>query len=151
MSKFIRRLLLFLWLPLIPASALSQNATVRGKVTDTKGTPIAGATVIVKETNKGTITDAKGMFSLSAPKNGNLEISFLGYKKSALPIGGKTYLDIRLEEETTAMDEVIVVGYGTQKKINLTGAVAQIKGDQISNKPSTSVLSALQGKCPACW
>lgn len=148
MSKFIRRLLLFLWLPLIPASVLSQNATVRGKVTDTKGTPIAGATVIVKETNKGTITDAKGMFSLSAPKNGNLEISFLGYKKSALPIGGKTYLDIRLEEETTAMDEVIVVGYGTQKKINLTGAVAQIKGDQISNKPSTSVLSALQGEMP---
>ncbi|QTD38474.1 TonB-dependent receptor [Polaribacter batillariae] len=126
--------------------SFSQNKTVTGTVTDDNKVPLIGATIIVKGTTKGTETDFDGKFSINVAKeNAILLISYLGYATQEVSTNNKTNLNIILKEDAGQLDEIVVVGYGSQKKINLTGAVATIKSDKIKDRPISQASQALQG------
>lgn len=128
---------------------VAQNGkTVRGVVKDNLG-PIAGANILVKGTSNGVITDVDGNFVLTnVPENAVLQISFIGYVPREVKVAGKSSFDIFLSEDSKALDEVVVVGYGSQKKVNLTGAIGQIDSKVLESRPITSTTSALQGTIP---
>ena len=123
-----------------------QSNTVTGVVVDANGEPIIGANVVVKGTTNGTITDIDGRFSLEAPGNAVLSISYIGYNAQDIKIGNRSSIKITLKEDTQKLDEVIVVGYGTMKKSDLTGSVASLKSDEIVKGFSLSPDMALRGK-----
>ena len=125
-----------------------QSGTCSGTVIDMAGEPVIGATVIVKGTTNGVVTDLDGNFSLDNVKQGDiLQISFVGYKTQEVAWKGKS-LSITLQDDTQALDEVVVVGYGVQKKVNLTGAVASVKGDALERRPVADATQSLQGLVP---
>lgn len=122
--------------------------TVKGVVTD-KGEPIIGANVLVKGTANGTITDLDGRFSLNnVPSNGTLVVSFIGYLPLEVKVGNQQNFAIELKEDSQTLDEVIVVGYGSQKKANLTGSVGQVDSKVLESRPVMNASSALQGTIP---
>ena len=121
-------------------------AQVTGRVTDSTGAPIAGASVRVKGSNAGTSTDANGAFSITVPDNATLVFSAVGFATQEIAVAGQTAVNVTLLAATTQMEQVIVVGYGTQRKIDVTGAVANIRGEEISKQASVNPISALQGK-----
>ena len=102
---------------------IQQVHKITGTVVDKAGLPVIGANVIVKGTTNGTVTDVEGRFSLEIPENAVLLVSYIGYVEREMQVGDESALSIILQEDTQALEEVVVVGYGTQKKINLTGAV----------------------------
>jgi TonB-linked SusC/RagA family outer membrane protein len=124
------------------------QARVEGTVTDASGTPLVGVTVKVKNENEGVVTDAKGHFSLDVPEGTVLEVSYIGYETKEVTLSGQTSLHIVLESSNSSLDEVVVVGYGTQKKRDLTGAITTIKAKDIVLNPSGNPMIALQGKVP---
>lgn len=122
---------------------------VRGKVTDNLGEPIPGASVIVKGTTLGTITDANGNYSLSdVPANATLIFSFVGMRTRELSVTGKTVLDVTMEEETIGIDEVVAVGYGTMQKSDVTSSISEVNVDQLSRQTTSSLDQSLQGLIP---
>lgn len=130
-----------------PIVAVQQQAdhTVRGLVEDALG-PVGGANVIEKGTTNGTITDADGNFTLTVSRNAILIISYIGYKEQEIPVNNQTSFNIKLVEDSQAVDEVVVVGYGTQKKVNLSGSVAAINVEELTeSRPITNVGNALAG------
>lgn len=129
------------------AAALAQSRQVSGSVTDADGSPVAGATVMVDGTAHGTTTNASGAFTLTAPSNGTLSVSFIGYETQLVPIAGKTQLQIRLKEDSQSIDDVVVVGYGSGRKVGtIIGSVDQVKADKLEDRPSNNVMDALQGQ-----
>ncbi len=124
----------------------AQDLTVKGKVTGEAGTPLAGASISLKGTNKGTTTDNNGDFSIAAVKGNTLVISAVGYVEKEVKIGNDINLSIRLESADKSLGEVIVVGYGTQRKEAVTGSVASINGDKMREVPSPNISQALQGR-----
>ena len=127
--------------------ALAQNKQVTGTVTDEKGEPIIGATVVAEGTSAGTTTGGDGQFTLTVPANATLSISFIGYETQKVSVAGKTHIDVTLGEEATGIEDVVVIGYGTGKKIgSVIGSVDQVKSEKIENRPSTNVVDALQGQ-----
>lgn len=123
--------------------------TVTGTVTDNANEPIIGASVVVKGTSIGSMTDVSGKFSLKNVKKGStIVISYIGYKTQDIEYNGGSSLKITLLEDSKTLDEVVVVGFGTQKKINLTGAVATVDKKLLDSRPVTSVAQALQGAVP---
>lgn len=124
---------------------IQQVHKITGTVVDKAGLPVIGANVIVKGTTNGTVTDVEGRFSLEIPENAVLLVSYIGYVEREMQVGDESTLSIILQEDTQALEEVVVVGYGTQKKINLTGAVESISSDVIEDRPIKSVADALQG------
>ncbi len=130
-------------------SSQQQDKKVTGKVTDSSGTTLPGVSVVVKGTTTGVITNAEGNFAISnIPKNAVLQFSFMGMKTQEIAVGDKTAINIRLDVETIGIEEVVAVGYGTQKKVNLTGSVGVVKGESLLNSPATNVISSLQGRLP---
>ncbi len=121
---------------------------ITGVVTDEKGVPIIGVTVIEKGTANGVTTNMEGNFSIVLPDKATLQISYIGYVTQEIVIGEKKFYDIILKEDLLMLDEVVVVGYGTQKKVNLTGSVASLSSKEIINRVQTNVLSAIQGTVP---
>lgn len=123
-----------------------QDFQVNGTVTDENGAPLPGASIVEKGTTNGTTTDFDGNFSISVA-NGNavLSISYIGYRKKEIPINNQSVLNIQLSPDSAALDEVVVVGYGSQKKANLTGSVVSVKGEDINKRPITQGSQALQG------
>ncbi|HEY9195659.1 MAG TPA: TonB-dependent receptor plug domain-containing protein, partial [Mucilaginibacter sp.] len=121
-------------------------ALVKGKVVDAKGEPLVGVNIRLQGTNQGTTTDINGNFSIDAPVNGVLEISYIGFEKKVVTITGSQTLNITLAALPSALTEVVVVGYGTTKKIDVTGAVASVKGTDIQNLPVASATQALDGR-----
>lgn len=119
---------------------------ITGTVVDASGIPVIGANVMVKGTTNGTITDMNGKFVLEVPEGSVLDISYIGYINQIINVGKNNSFNIALKEDTQKLDEVVVVGYGTFKKSDLTGAITQVKGDEISNLPLRSAADALQGK-----
>ena len=107
-------------LMLLPVVASAQQRSISGMVSDVQGIPVIGASVVIKGTTLGTVTDMEGKFQLEAEPSQTLEVSFIGYQKVSLPVGNQTYFLITLKEDTETLDEVVVVGYATQKKVNLT-------------------------------
>ena len=132
---------------LLPLGALAQSV-IKGTVNDEAGDPIIGATVKVLGGVKsnGTITDSNGNFSISATSNATLSVSYVGYITQEVPVSGKNNLKITLKEDITTLNDVVVIGYGVQKKSDLTGAVASVKGDDIKNLSTSDAGAALQGK-----
>lgn len=139
--------LLFL-LCLVPVWALAQTITVKGVVKDATGLSVIGASVLQQGTTNGTITDFDGNFTLEVPSDAVLTISFVGYKSQDIPVAGQTSLNVTLEEDTEVLDEVVVVGYGVQKKKLVTGATVQVKGEDLQKLNTVSPLGALQSQSP---
>lgn len=126
-----------------------QKRILTGKIVDATGEAIIGANVLVKGSTMGTISDMDGNYSLEVTDSDILQISYIGYISTELPIGNKTTLDIVLREDSQSLSEVVVVGYGTQKKVNLTGAVSSVKVDEkITNRSLSNVSSGLAGLVP---
>ena len=134
----------------IAAGANAQNRiTVRGIVNDDKGNPISNASVLVKGTNNGVTTDANGTFTISVPDNKSvLVISNIGYISKEVLVGNNTSLTIDLTPQANSLNEVVVVGYGTQKKVTVTGSVAQVSGKELEKTPTVNLSNALVGRLP---
>jgi TonB-linked SusC/RagA family outer membrane protein len=148
MKTFRFVLLLFLVLS-ISNTAWAQNQTVKGRVMDSKlKEPLMGVSILEIGTSNGTVTDLDGNFTLSVPKGVVLRISYVGYLVQEVPINGKTYLDIFLKEDTELLDEVVIVGYGAQKKATLSGSVTSVGGEKLAKTPVTNVSQGLAGRLP---
>ena len=129
--------------------ALAADVTVSGIVTDETGDGMPGVSVVVKGTQRGTTTNADGRFTLNVPNTTSvLVFSFVGYPPQEVTVGNQTQLNVSLKADTKSLSEVIVVGYGTQKKANLTGAVDMITSDVFDNRPMTNLNQGLQGVLP---
>ncbi|MFC4211413.1 SusC/RagA family TonB-linked outer membrane protein [Pedobacter lithocola] len=127
--------------------AFAQNITVKGRVMDSgdKST-IPSVSVLVKGTQIGTQTDPSGAYSISAPANATLVFQYLGYTTQEVPVNNRTTINVELASSSQQLEQVVVVGYGTQRKIDVTGSVATVKGEEISKQASVNPISALQGK-----
>lgn len=125
-----------------------QGRRITGVVKDLSGEPIIGANVVEQGTTNGTVTDIDGCFSIDILNHGVLDISYIGYVPQELKITDKSVYDIVLMEDTEMLDEVVVVGYGTQKKVNLTGAVESVSGEQLAKQPVAQASQALMGVAP---
>lgn len=136
------------------ASELRYNAqqntkTITGKVVTTSGEPLPGVSVVIPGTTQGTVTDVDGNFSLRVPtETQTLQFSFIGMKTQSVDISGRDSVSIVMEEEAIGLEEVVAVGYGTQKKVNLTGAVDVVSNEKLSNRQSPTVSQLLQGVSP---
>ncbi|MBQ8581487.1 MAG: TonB-dependent receptor [Alistipes sp.] len=139
-------MLLSLFVVLSPAMAWAQNS-VKGTVVDEAGEPVIGATVIVVGTQTGTTTDINGQFSLqNLKKESVLQISFIGYQTVTVPVNGVTNLKVELKNDAEKIDEVVVVGYGVQKKASVTAAISQISGEELEKAPVGDVTNMLAGR-----
>ncbi|WP_160714486.1 TonB-dependent receptor [Chitinophaga solisilvae] len=131
-----------------PGNTVIQNVKVKGRITDAKGTPIPGVSIQVMGTSKGTATGPDGSYQIETPDNATLIFSFIGFMEQRIAVNGRTTIDVVMKEDMKGLNEVVVVGYGSQKKANLTGAVATISPSTIASRPVTSVQNALQGVTP---
>jgi len=150
-SKGLRKGLLLLcsfFSLLVCSNLYGQTIDITGVVQDDLGEPIIGANVSIKGTARGTITDFDGRFSISAPAEGTLVISYLGYLTQEVQIQGKKTFQVILKEDVELLDEVVVVGYGTVKKEDLTGSIATLSADELSQVKSTTASDMLVGKIP---
>ena len=131
----------------IGVPTLAQNITVSGTVRDTAGNPVVGASIVdVNNPVTGTSAGLDGSFTLSADPNAVLEVSFIGYRTQQIPLNNRTQLAIVLEEDTAQIDEVVVIGYGTMRKTDLTGSVASVGKKDFGDTPVANVGQAIQGK-----
>lgn len=131
-----------------PTPAPAQSKTVTGTVIDEYGDPVIGANVIEKGTTNGVITNLDGSFSLQVSNNAILQISFIGYLPQEIAVGNQTTFNITLREDVKAIDEVIVVGYGVQRKVTATGSVSKVEGGELTKMSTVNVSKALQGLSP---
>lgn len=126
-----------------------QTGSVSGKVTDASGSPLPGVSVVIKGTTNGTITSSDGNFQLNkVPSDGTLIFSFIGMKTKEVEVNGQTEFNVNMEEDFIGLEEVVAVGYGVQKKKDLTGAVTVVKTDQLMRAPTTNAIEAMQGLVP---
>jgi TonB-linked SusC/RagA family outer membrane protein len=150
MKKKIKLFVIFLsFFSYFLFSQETNQVLINGKVIDSSGIPLPGVTVLLKGTGTGTVTDNNGDYSLSnVTKNGILQFSFVGMKTQEIKLGTKSTINVTLVEGTVGLDEIVAVGYGTQKKGNLTGAVSSVKSKDITIAPVASVSNALPGRLP---
>jgi len=143
-----RRTGFLLLFALLLVQAVNAQVQIKGRVTDqTDGSPLTGVTIIEKGLTNGTITDLDGNFSLTVQDgNGTLVLSYTGYSPKEVQLAGQTQLELTLGEDATLIDQVVVVGYGTQRKSDLTGAVGSIQGDKLKSIATVDVAQSLQGK-----
>ena len=144
--KSIQKPLMALFLLcLFPLGALAQSL-IKGTVKDVSGDPIIGASVKVQGSKSGVITDFDGNFSVQADNNATLVISYIGYTTETVKVAGKNNLSITLKEDAQTLNDIVVIGYGVQKKSDLTGAVASVKAEDLKHRSTTDAAAALQGK-----
>lgn len=139
---------LFIASPSSWGAGSNDQITVTGTVVDENDDPAIGVSIIVLGTDNGAVTDIDGNYSIQAPSNGKLRFSYVGYQSADVAVNSQTRIDVKLKQALTELDEVVVVGYGTQKKANLTGAVATISQDELKDRPTSSLTRALQGAIP---
>ncbi|MCF8304603.1 MAG: TonB-dependent receptor [Bacteroidales bacterium] len=144
----LKKLILIPLLVLMAMSLNAQERTISGVVSDAQtGETLPGANIVVKGTQRGTITGTQGEFELKIPEGADsLVITFIGYQKSTIRIADKSVFNIKLQRKVTGLDEVVVIGYGTVKKSDLTGSVSTVKSEELTKIPSSNALEALQGK-----
>ena len=142
----VPRTLLMLVLILIGTSVFAQTKQVTGVVKDATGETVIGASVVEKGTTNGVITDFDGVFKLTVSENAVLQISYIGYQPQEVKVAGKTTLDITLREDTEMLEEVVVVGYGAQKKESVIGAISQVTSKDLLSTPSANISQAISGK-----
>ena len=127
-------------------SSKKERRTVMGTVTDVKGEPLIGASVMIKGSQEGAITDIDGNFQLAASAQDVLKISYMGYVSQQLKVGNSPRISARLQEDTEMLEEVVVIGYGTARKIDLTGSTSSLGGEKLKQKSSPQLSSQLQGQ-----
>ncbi len=130
---------------MIPVWVAAQNITVKGTVTDTSGEPMPGVNVLEQGTTNGNITDIDGNYQISVPSNAKLSFSFIGYITQTVSVAGKTTINITLKDDSQALEEVVVIGYGTQKKSDISGSVASVDRESMMRKTPLNVAQGLQG------
>jgi TonB-dependent starch-binding outer membrane protein SusC len=135
-----------MFLLVIPVGIFAQNITVKGIVKSNLGTSLPGVSVVLKGTTSGTTTAADGKYSISVPGNGTLVFSYIGFDTREIPVNGMNQMDVTLTELAQNLSEVVVVGYGSQKKKDLTGSVAVIGSKELENRPNTLFGSSIEGK-----
>jgi len=141
------KLLIFCFLSILfSVYGQAQDVTVNGKVLDENGLPIPGATILIKGTSKAAASDIDGNYQIKAASNGTLVFSFIGYSKVEESINGRTRIEVKLYPESQTLQEVVVVGYGTQKKSVVTGAISSVKAKDLEKIPNGRIEQALQGR-----
>lgn len=149
LKKFKCPTLIVCLLLFINTAVAQQTTTVKGKVVDQTGIVLPGASIVILGENQGAVTDFDGLFELLCAPNAVLRFSYIGFVPQDIPVNGRDYLEVALEPSTTAMDEVVVVGYGRQKRVNITGAVSSVDyDDQALTRPTTTAASILSGMSP---
>ncbi len=146
LSKYLILTLLLFSLFIVQDSFGQTNVPVQGTVLDSSGQPIPGVNVVIKGTINGTVTDLDGKYSIQVPEDAVLVFTFVGFKTVEAPIGGRSTIDVTLEEDLGDLDEFVVVGYGIQRKSDLTGAISSVKSEDISRLPVSDVTQSLQGR-----
>ncbi|HDN58811.1 MAG TPA: SusC/RagA family TonB-linked outer membrane protein, partial [Candidatus Marinimicrobia bacterium] len=151
-GRKIRSALLLLFLFLTSFTFLNAQVTVTGTVSSEEdGGPMPGVNIIERGTTNGAITNADGTYSISVSADAVLLFSFVGMVSQEITVGAQTIIDIVLTSGTTALDEIVVIGYGTAAKATLTGAVASVKGDVLKQSPSTNFSNSLVGRVPGLF
>ena len=144
----VNRLLLLVIFTLSAYTVFAQK-TVTGTVIDVDGEPLIGVNIVVKGTTAGTVTDVDGTYILGVANNDDvLVFSYIGYLSEEIPVGDKTVVNITLIEDTRVIDELVVVGYGVQKKVTVTGSVATVQGEDLEASPTTNLTNAMVGRMP---
>ena len=136
---------------ILATHAFAQQQNVNGLITDQAGEPLIGATVMVKGSNIAAVSDLDGKFSIKAKTGDTLKVSYVGFKPQSIKIADMKNLTIVMQEEANTLDEMVVVGYGTMKKADLTGAVTNVDGGKLENMRSSSVSQSLQGTMPGLY
>ena len=145
-TKFNLLMLVFLMLSVTAFAQTGSKTTVSGKVVDEQGLPVIGAGVMLEGTTTGVATDINGNYTITVPSNANLSVQSIGYKTASIPVNGRAKIDITLTPDSQLLDEIVVVGYGTQKKANLTGAVDQVGEEAFEGRPNANLAQMLQGR-----
>lgn len=130
------------------AAKPGQKRTIKGIVNDDKGVPVIGASILEKNTLNGTVTDIDGTYTLTLDKSDVIVVSCIGYATKEISVGNQSTIDVVLSEDTRLLDEVVVVGYGTQKKSDVSGSVTTVSGDKLTKMPTANAEAALQGMAP---
>lgn len=147
LCKRIGMLFLAAVVSLVTSAQVWAQQTITGTIVDQTGEPVMGATVLVKGTTNGSTTDLDGRYSIpNVSPNQVLAVSFIGYASQEIPVGNRTVIDITLLEDSELLEDVVVVGYGVQRKSNLTGAISSVKSGDIENRTVVDVNQSLQGK-----
>ena len=148
MKKFTKLFFTFSALLMLVSSVFAfgqSRITVSGRVIDGTGAPVIGAGVVLSNNRSvGTTTDIDGTYTISVPSNAVLEVSCIGYKTQNVSVAGKTTLNVLLEEDNEFIEETVVIGYGVQKKSDVTGSVASVRAAELSNRSTTDAAAALQ-------
>ena len=145
--KSIRIFAILILAGLSASSAFAQTRSISGTVVDSQGIPVIGASVIVVgNSTMGTITDLDGNFTLNVPSGSSISVSFIGYETQVIAVGNQSVFNVILAEDTEFLEETVVVGYGVQRKSDLTGSVASVKGDDFVARSTANAANALQGK-----
>jgi TonB-linked SusC/RagA family outer membrane protein len=142
---FKRALFAMIFLLSVSFVALSQDIRVTGNVTDDMG-PLPGVNILVEGTSQGTITDVEGNYSIEVPTDGELRFNFIGFESQVIPVDGRSEINVKMQEDVQALDEVVVVGYGQMKRSDLTGSVVSVSSDAIEESVPTSIDQVLQGR-----
>src|SRR5574344_1137054 len=145
LKKSLGLLIIFI---MIPLWAMSQHITVQGNIKDASGEALPGVNVVQVGSTNGTISDFDGNYSIAVPSNAKLEFSFVGYSQQIIAVAGKRTINVTMKEDTKTLDEVVVVGYGTAKKRDISGSVASVNSEQMLKKAPTNVAQGLQGAAP---
>src|SRR5690606_1466575 len=122
------------------------DTTVTGTVVDSSGQPLPGVTITVQGTTIGTVTDLDGRYTINAPDGGVLVFSFIGFERQAIEVGGKSIINVTLNEDTASLDEVVVIGYGTQERRDISTSIASVSSEDLKDRPSTNFAQSIQGK-----
>lgn len=144
-NLFFSCFIAFLYLPVFSFA----QRQVSGTVKDNSGNPLSNVSVVVKNSNKGTTTDAHGNFSISASRGDVIVFSFTGFESREVKVNNQTALSITLAPKVNSLNEVVVIGYGTKKKKDLTGSISSVGAEELEKVPATSFTSAIEEKCPA--
>ena len=137
---------LFLFFLFIPFWVSAQTVTIKGTIKDVTGETLIGVSVVEKGTTNGTTTDIDGNYTLSVPSNATLDFSYVGYTTQSVPVNGRSTINIVMEEDVLALGEVVVIGYGTQRKSDVTGSIASVSESVIREVPAGNITQALQGR-----
>ena len=146
-QTILKRAALFLSLIVLGFNLSAQNVNISGKVVDNNGEPVIGASVVlVGNTTVGAITDMDGNYRLSVPANSSVTVSFIGYQSQTVAVSGRSVINFTLQEDNEFLEETVVIGYGVQRKSDLTGSVASVKEADLSFRSTSDAAAALQGK-----
>lgn len=131
---------------IMPKGSSGEIISLKGKVTDSQGLPLAGVTIQIRGTSSGTVTNANGEYSLNVPDSAVLVVSYVGYQTQQIPVNGRSLINITLGNSNALLNQLVVVGYGTQRRKDITGATASVKGSELVKEPVLTATQAIQGK-----